>query len=111
MEKGRRRYKSLLWPAIMLLASSYGSAQGASYPDAPLSRLQAAVPKLRGLRPDSNQERLPFILTKVGQSMEDLLRRLPNVACREQACRLNMLPPRFLMKKHCGDRIPENLTI
>jgi hypothetical protein len=54
------------------------------YLDYPLPALEAAVPELKGLEPAPSQEKLSFILARVGDKCVNLLQRTPNVISREE---------------------------
>jgi VWFA-related protein len=60
------------------------SEKAKSYVDYSLPELQKALPELRGLKPDLNQDQLPLLLAKVGQAVEALLRKMPSLLSHEQ---------------------------
>jgi hypothetical protein len=60
---------------------------GATYVDDALPKLQKAVPALVGLKPDANQEDLPYILNSIAGAIADFVPRLPNLVSREEVYR------------------------
>lgn len=60
---------------------------GATYVDDALPKLQKAVPELASLKPDANQEDLPYILNSVAEAIADFVPRLPNLVSREEVYR------------------------
>jgi hypothetical protein len=59
------------------------SGQTTAYFAFPFQKLKEAVPALKGLKYDDNQERLPPILAGVAQTIANVLPRLPNLVSRE----------------------------
>jgi VWFA-related protein len=59
-------------------------AKLATYLDYPLQSLKTAVPKLDGLKYDANQDQLSSILTRLAQTIEDVLPRLPDLVSHEE---------------------------
>jgi len=89
----RRTCIPILLATTFMLASTPGRTQtfatrdpskAKSYVDYSLPELQKAVPQLRGLQPDSNQDQLRVLLTKAGKVIENLLRKTPSLLSREQ---------------------------
>lgn len=54
------------------------------YLDDPLPQLMVSVPELRGLESTADEQRLADILKKTGDQSLNLLKRTPNVICREK---------------------------
>ena len=69
-------------PSGKEFSPTYSNA--AAYLDNPLPSLKAAVPMLDGLKYDANQDQLPPILTRLAQTIDDVLPRLPNLVSREE---------------------------
>jgi hypothetical protein len=59
-------------------------ARAKPYLDYPLSELTEEVPELKGLDPAPSQEKLSFILGRVGDKCVNLLHRTPNVISSEE---------------------------
>lgn len=59
-------------------------ANAKTYVDLPMAEVVAAVPELKGLAPEENQEGLASLLGHVGQSCVDLFRHTPNLASHEE---------------------------
>jgi len=57
--------------------------EAATYIDMPIQRLEALVPKLMGIKYESNQERLPLILANAASVIGQVLPKLPNLVSRE----------------------------
>jgi VWFA-related protein len=55
----------------------------ATYLDYPLRKLMAAVPALNGMKPDSSQNQLAWILSKAGEATANSLSTVPNLSSRE----------------------------
>lgn len=70
-------------------------AKPESYVDYSLPELQQAVPETHGLRPDPNQNQLAFVLTRVGEVTEGLLRKMPNLLSHEQVLQTQHDPHAF----------------
>ena len=67
---------------------SHGDVQPATattptYLDYPLRKLSEVVPALSGMKPDSSQDQLPGILSKVGEATVSSLARVPNLISLE----------------------------
>ena len=69
-------------PSGRELSQTYSNA--AAYLDNPLPSLKAAIPMLDGLKYDANQDQLPPILTRLAQTIDDVLPKLPNLVSREE---------------------------
>jgi hypothetical protein len=59
-------------------------AKPATYLDDPLQSLKTAVPTLDGLKYDASQDQLPAILARLGQTIDEVLPRLPDLVSREE---------------------------
>jgi VWFA-related protein len=58
-------------------------ANAPAYLDYPLRKLMAVVPALNGMKPDSSQNQLPWILSKAGEATANSLSTAPNLSSRE----------------------------
>jgi hypothetical protein len=56
----------------------------AAYPELPIRTLKRAVPSLRGIRYDANQEQLADILSRVARTIDKALPRLPDLISHEE---------------------------
>ena len=72
---------SPLRPDLPTLSNTHADAS--IYLDFSFPRLKQAVPPLKGLAYESNQDQLPSILAKVAQSIADALPKLPDLISRE----------------------------
>jgi hypothetical protein len=68
------------------------AANATPYLDFPIQKLTRAVPTLEGIKPDENQDRLPAILTKLGEVITDSLSKAPSLSAREEVHSLNGNP-------------------
>jgi hypothetical protein len=59
------------------------TSPAAVYFDFPLPELRHAVPSIKGLDYESNQDQLPTILSGVARSIDSALRKLPDLVSRE----------------------------
>jgi len=59
-------------------------ANARTYVDLPIEEVVAAVPELKQLTPETNQEGLASLLGHLGQSCIDLFRHTPNLASHEE---------------------------
>lgn len=66
-------------------------ARAKPYIDDPLPDLQRAVPELEGLEPALSQQKLNFILARVGDKCTELLQHTPNVIASEAV--ITRVPP------------------
>lgn len=78
------------------------------YLNDPLPEIRRAVPELKRLRPDLNQDGLPDLMARVGATTSDLLRRLPDLIAREEVTQTHWLvlrgqPSSCLDGTTCGD--------
>jgi len=56
----------------------------ATFVDFTLPELLKAIPQLRGLKPAKDQEELPTLLAKVGDTAESLFHKMPNLISHEE---------------------------
>jgi len=69
-------------PSVKDLPHAHATA--AMYVDDPLQKLKTAVPTLNGLKYDANQDQLSSILTRLAQTTENVLLKLPDLVSREE---------------------------
>jgi hypothetical protein len=78
-------FVAMFAPAVLPAQDSSTSPPATmSYVDYPSQKLQAAVPEIHGLKPDSSQDQLDLILTKVGEVTQTLSDKLPNLLSHER---------------------------
>ena len=74
-----------------------------TYIDYPLRKLSAAVPTLKGMKADPNQDQLGGILSKVGEAILKSLSTVPNLSSREDVYSIVLPQDRGLTNSSPGN--------
>lgn len=85
----------------------YSDAQ--PYVDDPVEELRTKVPELKTLKSDTDQEKLPDLLAKVGAKVDELVKKVPDLTSDEQVAQVQWTG----LEQNCatGARCPGSLKI